>query len=102
MAQELEPLIGLLQLLADKTRLHILMELAKGERNVSSLCEQLRLPQPTVSHHLGLLRSKNLISNRRHGRQIYYDLHVEVAKADGAVTFVAAEHSVQINTPALR
>jgi DNA-binding transcriptional ArsR family regulator len=102
MAHDLEPLIGLFQLLGDKTRLHILMELAKGERNVSSLCEQLRLPQPTVSHHLGLLRSKNLICNRRLGRQIYYDLHVEVARADGAVTFSAASHSVQIQSAALK
>lgn len=102
MASDLEPLIGLFQLLADKTRLHILMELAKGERNVSSLCEQLRLPQPTVSHHLGLLRSRNLISNRRHGRHIYYDLHVEVAKVNGAVTFSAASHRVEIHSPSLK
>ena len=77
--QELEPLVGLFRLLSDKTRLNILMLLSKGERNVTSLCEELRLPQPTVSHHLGLLRMSNLIGNRRSGKQVFYGLngHVE-------------------------
>ena len=54
--QDLEQLANLFRLLSDRTRLNILMLLADGERNVTSLCEQLRLPQPTVSHHLSLLR----------------------------------------------
>ena len=82
---ELEPLVGLFRLLSDKTRLNILMLLAKGERNVTSLCEELSLPQPTVSHHLGLLRMSNLIGNRRNGKQVYYGLngHVEPAPEKG-------------------
>lgn len=85
MAQELEPLVSLFRLLSDKTRLNILLILAKGERNVTSLCEQLGLPQPTVSHHLGLLRTKNLISNRRHGKQVFYGLNgaIESNGAEG-------------------
>src|SRR3954469_16422780 len=71
---ELESLGGVFRLLSDKTRLSILMLLAKGERNVTSLCEELRLPQPTVSHHLGLLRMSNLITNRRDGKQVFYEL----------------------------
>jgi DNA-binding transcriptional ArsR family regulator len=85
MEQELEPLVGLFRLLSDKTRLSILMLLATGERNVGSLCEELKLPQPTVSHHLGLLRMQNLISNRRNGKQIFYGLngHVNAPSEDG-------------------
>jgi DNA-binding transcriptional ArsR family regulator len=78
MAQDLEPLVGLFRLLSDKTRLNILIILAKGERNVTSLCEELSLPQPTVSHHLGLLRTKSLISNRRNGKQVFYGLNGQV------------------------
>ena len=81
--QELEPLIGILRLLADKTRLNILMVLSNGERNVSSLCEELALPQPTVSHHLGLLRMQNLITNRRSGKQVFYGLNGHVNATDG-------------------
>jgi len=34
---------GIFRLLSDKTRLNILMLLANGERNVTSLCEELQL-----------------------------------------------------------
>lgn len=78
---ELEPLVNLFRLLSDKTRLNILMLLSKGERNVTSLCEELHLPQPTVSHHLGLLRMSNLIGNRRHGKQVFYGLNGHVGQA---------------------
>ena len=76
--QELEQLTSLFRLLSDKTRLNILMLLAQGERNVSSLCEELNLPQPTVSHHLGLLRMNNVIANRRNGKQVFYSLNGRV------------------------
>src|SRR5437016_2851452 len=90
-AQDLEPLVGLFRLLSDKTRLNILMILAKGERNVSSLCEELALPQPTVSHHLGLLRTKNLISNRRNGKQVFYGLNEQVDVSDGRELQITAD-----------
>jgi len=73
--QDLDQLTSLFRLLSDKTRLNILMLLAQGERNVTSLCQELDLPQPTVSHHLGLLRMNNLIGNRRDGKQVYYGIN---------------------------
>jgi DNA-binding transcriptional ArsR family regulator len=85
--QDLESLVGLFRLLSDKTRLNILLLLARGERNVSSLCGELSLPQPTVSHHLGLLRMSNLISNRRSGKQVFYELDGRVdAVGDGGAS----------------
>jgi DNA-binding transcriptional ArsR family regulator len=66
---------GIFRLLSDKTRLNILMLLSAGERNVTSLCEELQLPQPTVSHHLGLLRMNQVIDNRRAGKQVFYSLN---------------------------
>ncbi len=76
--QDLEQLTALFRLLSDKTRLSILLLLAQGERNVTSLCAELNLPQPTVSHHLGLLRLGNLIGNRRNGKQVFYELNGRV------------------------
>src|SRR5436190_19642323 len=73
--QDLEQLSSLFRLLSDKTRLSILMRLSDGERNVTTLCEELALPQPTVSHHLGLLRMNNVVGNRRHGKQVFYAPH---------------------------
>ena len=88
---ELEPLVGLFRLLSDKTRLNILMLLTKGERNVTSLCEELGLPQPTVSHHLGLLRMSNLIGNRRNGKQVFYGLNGQVEAGDDQGLQIAVE-----------
>ena len=88
---ELESLVGLFRLLSDKTRLQILMILARGERNVSSLCEELQLPQPTVSHHLGLLRTKNLIANRRNGKQVFYGLNGLIQSQTAKSLSIAAD-----------
>jgi DNA-binding transcriptional ArsR family regulator len=95
---ELEPLVGLFRLLSDKTRLNILMLLSKGERNVTSLCEELGLPQPTVSHHLGLLRMSNLIGNRRNGKQVFYGLNGQVESiADLALMIAGEDFDVRIS-----
>src|SRR5580692_2039618 len=72
--QDLEQLAALFRLLSDKTRLNILTALGDGERNVGELCRLLQLPQPTMSHHLGLLRMSNVIANRRVGKQVFYSL----------------------------
>ncbi len=66
--------VEILRLLADPTRLRVLSLLRRGEMNVSSLCSRLGLAQPTVSHHLGLLRSGGLLDSRRSGKQVFYSL----------------------------
>jgi DNA-binding transcriptional ArsR family regulator len=81
--QSLTDLCQLFRLLSDKTRLQIVMLLAKGERNVTSLCKELSLPQPTVSHHLGLLRMNRVIINKRKGKQVIYGLDPSGGKASG-------------------
>src|SRR3954451_20892139 len=97
--QDLEPLAGLFKLLSDGTRLRILLLLTKGERNVSSLCDELRLPQPTVSHHLGLLRMKHIISNRRHGKQVVYGLNGSVqSSTDTSLRISGTSYSIDIST----
>src|SRR5438093_11691368 len=83
--QDVEQLSGLFRLLSDKTRLGILLRLADGERNVSSLCQELGLPQPTVSHHLGLLRLNNIVGNRRQGKQVFYVLNGAASGNDGVL-----------------
>jgi len=97
--QNLEPLAGLFKLLSDKTRLKILMLLSQGERNVSSLCEELKLPQPTVSHHLGLLRIERIICNRRHGKQVFYGLDGQVRTgADNALQIHREPYTIRIGS----
>jgi DNA-binding transcriptional ArsR family regulator len=69
--------VRLMRTLADPTRLRLLGLLQGGEMNVTALCEQLDLAQPTVSHHLGLLRTEKLVHNRRAGKQVFYSLNEE-------------------------
>jgi len=95
--RNLEPLVGLFRLLSDQTRLNILMILAKGERNVGSLCEELGLPQPTVSHHLGLLRSRNLLQNRRMGKQVFYGLSSPASDEEVLMSFLVRPFEVRIH-----
>jgi DNA-binding transcriptional ArsR family regulator len=91
---ELEQITALLRLLSDPTRLNILMLLARGERNVTSLCDELKLPQPTVSHHLGLLRMSNVIVNRRSGKQVFYALSSKIDNPSKGELAVSAENFV--------
>ena len=59
-------------LLSDRTRLGILAELSKGPRNVTAMCKALKLKQPTISHHLGLLRMGRLVNGQRQGKSVVY------------------------------
>ena len=68
-----------LRTLLDSTRLRLLGILQDGEQNVTALRRTLALPQPTVSHHLALLRSAGLVANRRDGQQVFYSLNPEIA-----------------------
>ena len=72
--RQAQALAQFFRVLGDATRLRILQALRKGELNVSQLCRLLRLPQPTVSHHLGILRMGQMVSSRRSGKEIFYSL----------------------------
>jgi DNA-binding transcriptional ArsR family regulator len=78
-----DKLCMIFHLLSDKTRLQIVTMLSEREHSVTELCEELKLAQPTVSHHLGLLRMNNVISNKRQGKRVLYTLDPGVAKATG-------------------
>lgn len=74
--QRLTNLCSLFRVLSDETRLTLLLTLRdEGERHVSHLCGKLKLPQPTVSHHLGLLRAGGLVRNRRKGKMVLYSIN---------------------------
>src|SRR6516162_4537417 len=71
----IERLSDIFKLLADKSRLKILLALAQdGELHVSALCNLLEQSQPAVSHHLTLLRMRNLVGYRRDGKHNFYRL----------------------------
>lgn len=92
----------LLRLLGDPTRLRLLYLLAAGERNVTDLCTALGVPQPTASHHLGLLRQGGVLGSRRDGKHIYYRVgHAVAVGAGGTLTLRARGISVAIGGAAV-
>jgi DNA-binding transcriptional ArsR family regulator len=59
-------------MLSAPVRLHILWLLATGERDVTTLADQVGQSVAAVSHHLGKLKLAGLVHARRDGkRQIY-------------------------------
>jgi DNA-binding transcriptional ArsR family regulator len=58
--------------MADETRQRILALLQTGEMSVSELNEHFTTTQPTLSHHLAILRRANLVIARREGRWTFY------------------------------
>ena len=94
--------VRLLRTLSDPTRLRLLGVLQQGEQNVSGLCRRLELPQPTISHHLGLLRSAGLVSNRRDGKQVFYSLNgkaVSQLEPKGGLAISAGPLELHIRNP---
>jgi ArsR family transcriptional regulator len=60
--------------LADPKRILILYALADGPRRVTDLADALGMPQPTVSHHLKILRERGLVVAEQEGTAVYYTL----------------------------
>ena len=59
--------------LADESRLKILYMLNElGEACVRDIQQVLKVPQPTVSRHLGYLKRMGLVDNHRRGKWNYY------------------------------
>ncbi len=67
---------ALFQALADEHRLTIVASLAQtgGEICVCDFTDCLPLNQPTVSHHLRILRESGLVTSERRGTWVYYRL----------------------------
>ncbi len=67
--------ITLLKCLADSTRLRILLLVQQeSELCVCELVQALDLSQPKISRHLALMKSANVLSDRRQGQWIHYRL----------------------------
>ena len=61
--------------LADDTRQQILVMLLDGEKCVSDIVDAFQMTQPTISHHLNVLKQLNLVVSRKEGKQVFYDIN---------------------------
>ena len=78
----------LMKVLANADRLMILCQLSQGEKRVGELEDLLGIVQPTLSQQLTVLRDEGLVSTRREGKAIYYQLCSPRALAVMAVLYV--------------
>jgi DNA-binding transcriptional ArsR family regulator len=58
--------------LADDTRQQILEMLLEKEMCVSDIVEAFDMSQPSISHHLSILKQFNLVTSRKEGKQVFY------------------------------
>jgi DNA-binding transcriptional ArsR family regulator len=72
-----ETLLAFFKALADASRLRIVGLLAQGERSVQELATLLDLKEPTVSHHLAILKAQGLVSVRAEGTTRWHRLDRE-------------------------
>jgi ArsR family transcriptional regulator len=63
--------------LADETRQKIMSECCCCWLSVSEIVEKVNVSQPTVSHHLAILREADLVHVREEGKQTFYSLNQE-------------------------
>lgn len=63
--------------IADETRQRIMALCCCQELCVSDIVAQVGVSQPTVSHHLAILRDAGLVNVEQRGRESYYSLNQE-------------------------
>lgn len=63
--------------LADPTRRQILQELKSGEMAAGEIVELFDISGPAVSRHLAILKAADLVTERREGNRIVYNVEAE-------------------------
>ena len=77
----------LMKVLSNPDRLLLLCQLNQGEKNVGELEKLVGIAQPTLSQQLGVLREEGLVSTRREGKNIHYQIASPQALAVMGVLF---------------
>ncbi len=81
--------------IADETRQKIMGECCCCELSVNEIVEKIGFSQPTISHHLAILRDANLVNVREEGKQTFYTLNQEhIAICCGQIMVKFAPESV--------
>ena len=63
--------------IADETRQKIMAECCCNWISVGDLANRIDVSQPTISHHLAILRDAGLVNIREEGKQTFYTLNQE-------------------------
>jgi DNA-binding transcriptional ArsR family regulator len=81
-------------MLADATRVRIVLALRDGELSVNRLAEILHKSPAAVSQHLAKLRLARIVTTRREAQRVFYQLENEHASKLVTDAIFQAEHSL--------
>lgn len=81
-------------MLADATRVRIILALREGELSVNQLAEMVRKSPASVSQHLAKMRLGRLVTTRQDGTRVFYRLENEHARQLVTDAIFQAEHSL--------
>lgn len=81
-------------MLADATRVRIILALRDGELSVSNLANLVDKSPAAVSQHLAKLRLARMVATRQDGQRVYYRLEDEHASQLVTDAIFQAEHSL--------
>lgn len=81
--------------IADETRQKIMSECCCCWLSVNEIVEKVGFTQPTISHHLAILRDAGLVNIREEGKQTFYSLNQDnIAVCCGQLMIKFAPESV--------
>jgi DNA-binding transcriptional ArsR family regulator len=75
--EEIPETVTFAKALADNTRQRIMELCCCNPMTVNELVEAMQVAQPTVSHHLAILRNAGLVHVERRGKNILYQINQE-------------------------
>jgi DNA-binding transcriptional ArsR family regulator len=98
------PTLTFAKALADSTRQKIMQACCCEWCSVGELAASVDVGQPTVSHHLAILREAGLVHVREEGRQTFYSLNQDavVSCCGRLVTAFAPERDALIRPKDIR
>ncbi len=96
-SQYVELAVEVFALLADATRVRIVLALRDGELSVNQLAELVDKTPAAVSQHLAKMRLGRLVATRQDGTRIFYRLANEHARQLLTDAIFQAEHALEQN-----
>lgn len=60
----------------NENRFTILQAIMRNPRTVGEISKKVGLPQPSVSQHLKVLKSANLVESERRGQEVLYVVNI--------------------------
>lgn len=64
---------------SDENRIRILKLLQSGEKCACVLLDDLKITQPTLSHHMKILCDSDIVVGRKEGKWTYYSISLDGA-----------------------